>query len=274
MKRIAILSSLCFALLMIMSCAAPMAYKEEVKKVKKVAVISVGANSLIFHAETGTYNPPEKEDARVAERRKEAGFGTDSTPDCINQILAAAYDTVREEFKAIPHWQIIPVEAIKDNPAYKAAVGDMTNVQYYIPSATLPGTKFFDAFNADTETARPTWHRMADLARALDVDAVMVVYTSLAYKPTGMGFGLNFGFVKSMGQPVVGMSINVLTRETNTAIWARTGLKFNGDEVKMMLSGKVNFTKDEPAIMASYNKAVKASVKSIMGTVVEEMNAK
>jgi hypothetical protein len=273
--RIVFLAALVTSLMVVAGCATPMSNKADVLAIKKIAIVSVSINAEMINAISMATMEPENEQVK-AQRRKVFG-DKDTTAECFEKILANIPAAAKEEFSAIPHWQVIPLDAVKDLPAYKAAKGDPTNQQYYVPQLIAPGTKYFNPFIAEDETRFATWRTLTALCKELDVDAVMVIDEMIAYKPAGMGFGLAFGKVKQAGTPYVGLSIAVGTKNATTAVYSRVtkdSLLASTDEVKMIQAGRVNFTGDEAEIIAAYNRAIRKNLNEQVKKIIEEMNAK
>lgn len=264
-------------------CAAmPISRKAEVKAIKTVAVVSLSVNEMIYNAKAGPMSDDEY--ARLKKKsdqiKEHAGQATDTTQESVNQILKNTSDIYTNALKGITHWEIVPIEKTKEQPAYQAYTGEPIAEKYFVPSLVLPDSKYFNPFRDNRyyrENNLKTNQALMELCKQLNVDAVVVLRTKLGYEPAGMqflgGLGSALASKKTDAIPTVGTAISVLTKEGNSAVFFVSKMEYQGPEAAMLQAGLVNFTGDDGVIIKSYEQAITASAKAIVDRINAELVA-
>lgn len=267
----------------LVGCAAmPISRKAEVKAIKTVAVVSLSVNEMIYNAKGGPMSDDEY--ARLKKKsdqiKEHSGQTTDTTEESVKQILKNTSDIYTNALKGITHWEIVPIEKMIEQPAYKAFTGEPTAEKYFVPTLVLPDTKYFNPFRDRRyykENNLKTNQALMELCKQLDVDAVVVLRTKLGYEPAGMqflgGLGSALASKKTDAIPTVGTAISVLTKEGNSAVFFVSKMEFQGPEAPMLQAGLVNFTGDDGVIIKSYEQAIQASAKAIIDRINRELVA-
>ena len=274
--------SLAFTLV---SCATPITRKDEVRAIKKIAVVSLSFNKYIYNYKAGPKLEKERKllQEKADKMKQYTGKTDDTTQASYEQLLNDTSKTYMDALKEITHWEVIPIEKVKDMPAYQAITGETTEEQYFAPILPFPGTKYFNPFRprtykANVEKNRKTHQDLTELCKKLDVDAVIVLRTIVAYEPAGMqllgGLGKLLASKKSKAKPLVGTAISVVTKAGISAVFTGAKVEFKGKAVPMMQTGVVNFTGDDQAILESYSDVIQASATDLVKTINKELAAK
>ncbi|MEK6794006.1 MAG: hypothetical protein AABZ39_04465 [Spirochaetota bacterium] len=262
-----------FILMMFMSVGcATISNRDDVCAIRTIAIVSMSINAEPFNVNGAMQKAVDGRSAAMSASPSPA----DTTRSSLGIILVNFSAIVKEEFQALPHWRLVPIELAKDMAAYKAAPGEPIEGPGQDPSMVIPDTRYFDPFRKDKRYAAISRSNLTVLCNGLGMDAVMVIRQELAYRPAVLrpaGGGDRTG-VKSLGTPMVGTAIAVITKEGRAAVWMPASIEDAAEDVPMLESGRVNFTGDDAKCVVSYNKAIAASVKSLVKRIVEEMNAK
>jgi hypothetical protein len=267
----------------LVGCAAmPISRKAEVKAIKTVAVVSLSVNEMIYNAKGGPMSDDEY--ARLKKKsdqiKEHSGQTTDTTEESVKQILKNTSLIYTNALQGITHWEIVPIEKMIEQPAYKAFAGEPTAEKYFVPTLVLPDTKYFNPFRDRRyykDNNLKTNQLLMELCKQLNVDAVVVLRTKLGYEPAGIqflgGLGSALASKKTDAIPTVGTAISVLTKEGNSAVFFVSKMEYQGPEAPMLQAGLVNFTGDDGAIIKSYEQAIIASAKAIVDRINQELVA-
>ena len=258
----------------------PIAYKDAVQSIEKVAVVSVSANERIYNAKGGPKSDAEYGDLKKkAEERKEyTGKTTDTTQETTEEIVQTTPGIYMEVLGDVADWELIPVSEVKDMPAYQQAEGEPVDEKHFIPTLVIPGTKYYNPFRDNRfyrEQNQKTEQALMELCQAMDVDAVMVLRTKLGYEPQGMqllgGLGGLLAGKKTKAKPTVGTGILVLTKNGARAVYTVTEMKYQGPEVSMLQAGLVNFTGDEGPAVKAYEQAIEAIAQALAERIKKDL---
>lgn len=262
--------------------AAPICRKAEVMGAKKVAVVSLSVNEMIYNAEAGPMSDDEYQRLKKkADQMKEhTGQTTDTTQESIKQILKNTSGIYADALKGISHWEIVPIEETMKLPAYQSFTGEPVAEKYFVPTLVMPETKYFNPFRDRRyykENNLKTNQALMELCKQLNVDAVIVLRTKLGYEPVGIqllgGLGSLLASKKTGAIPTVGTAIQVITNAGNSAIFFVSKMEYKGPEVNMLQAGLVNFTGDDGVIIKSYEQAIQASAQALMDRINKDMAA-
>jgi hypothetical protein len=271
------------ALFALAGCAAaPICRKAEVMGIKKVAVVSLSVNEMIYNAEGGPMSDDEYQRLKKkADQMKEhSGQTTDTTQESIKQILKNTSNIYAAALKGISHWEIVPIEETMKLPEYQSFTGEPVAEKYFVPTLVMPDSKYFNPFRDRRyykENNLKTNQALMELCKQLKVDAVIVLRTKLGYEPVGMqllgGLGSLLASKKTGAIPTVGTAISVLTSNGNSAVFFVSKMEYQGPEVNMLQAGLVNFTGDDGVIIKSYEQAIQASAQALMDRINKDLAA-
>ncbi|MCD4813054.1 hypothetical protein K8S19_05125 [bacterium] len=263
------------------SCSAvPISRKAEVQSIKKIGIVSLSANTYIYNYKAGPASDKNLHELRkkAQEMKEYTGKTTDTTQASIEQILINSDTIYTNALKAISHWNILPIDQVKKMPAYQASSGEATDAKGFVPVTILPETKYFDSFRNSLykEKNQKTFQDLTELCKQLDLDAVIVLRTVLAYEPKGLqllgGLGNLLASKKTKAVPVAGTAISVVTKAGTSAVYRGVLLEYKGTAVPMLQGGLVNFTGDDAAAIKSYNEAIQASATALAETLNKELS--
>ncbi len=197
---------------------------ESFGKSKKFAVVTVAASPEISITVNGVAKTPSAE----------SGYRNDA-----NRILRETTPLILKELERSPYYTLLPPRTVLANKAYRSAPGgDPTSAMLSSLLLTAPGYKFFGSED-----------RLAQLARDMHVDAVMVVSVDYTSGFTAAGTG---GVQR--GRAVVHVSA---VNQAGVVIWKDGGVGISDNAIKSA-NEAVNPDKLRPLLIeASRNAARK-----------------
>lgn len=170
--------------------------------------------------------------------KKDAGYTHDSSA-----TLTKTVPVVLKELSRAQTFSLVPEKRVLSNEAYQQLEGDTPRVLWTTQNVA-PGYKYFSGNK-----------KLAELARALNVDGVMVLSLQYGFAPSGT----TVNGVVSIGSRYAMTTIGVraVDREGNT-VWKTTAKGISQElEDQSAVAESINFTKLEPHLVGTTRDATR-----------------
>jgi hypothetical protein len=291
-----IISIIGCSFLFVSGCGTMVIKKPDVLAVKKMAIISVYANTDIHDVEAKENTQVNALQALMSAVSTEKDIQSDE----LTQIATYGLKAYGEELEGVGRWKVIPPQTVLKNPKFKAlnketvdtALGTFLSAMHkaadsswvtptgmpYIPASSLTqtgGSKTIVFGKKDPMVeAREA---LAEVCKSLDVDAVAVIGLDLAYKKTwlsGMsGSGL-FSGVLGRAVPMVAANVVVVNKDAKIVVenlYNKGGVVHSeGTSVPMMKQGKPYLKDSKQEAVQAYFETVQKSAAALKARILAE----
>ena len=239
--------------------------RPQIEAVKKVAVVAVnanaGVNALGRQSTSGSVTTligmfgRKKPDDQVAE------FGG-------NKLPTAAQELFTQELGKVKGWQAIPPAQFMSTPAYekfKANIKVAEDPVFSKVAVQARGTPYVDA---RTPLSHPI---LAELARELDVDGVIIVRLDVAYSPSPSIGGVG------MALPAVGYFAQMIDRAGEIALDTTIKghhpyrLRKSADTPTPMVARNIVYT---PEVEVLFIDSIRKDAVELRGLIDEQLSRK
>jgi hypothetical protein len=221
------LTGAALALVLLAGCAASSATKQAFGGSKRFAIVSIFASPVIANS-SGNPNMGGSVLGLVKAASKDSGFRHDA-----DVVFAETTPMIIGEFSKSRRFKLMPPNSVVQSGAYRAVAGDDPKIMF-ASLLTARGYKFFR-----------TEDKIKKLAKALNVDGVIVISASYGYTFSGIGLaGLVAGGVHHAKVTVV---VSAFDRNGNV-IWRDTQ-KGEASKGIPSIGESVNFVKLHPLLV-------------------------
>lgn len=276
--------------------------KPQVEKVKKMAIVSVYANKDFYDIDT----PPAEDMGLplIAGTDKLLGLDTaPNSPEILGTLMLNAQASFEKELGRVAQWQIVPHDQVRSNPALKSfqlslgkEQGAMLNsmneklakstagtVSLDLPYLVTPGLVLVPSDKIATVViggGKSPTEDLAELAKALNVDAVLVIELDIAYDEGG-AFSL-FKDEVTISSAIYGVDTQGEFVIKSQDVQPGGGKRFEGDEkVKHVKRFSMDVSKlggdvgvpilSENNAIVQYNKAIEKNAKYFADEIISEL---
>ncbi|MFH1283023.1 MAG: hypothetical protein ABII27_05105 [bacterium] len=292
---------LCIVLAVVLSSCSSILRKPEVFSVKKIAIVSIYANSDL-HDMKAPKNPKTTLNVLKALMGKESDKSLEGSE--LVQIVTYGLKAYGEQLNSVQNWTVLPpLEVIKSEKYKKlmsqddqSFMGEILKVfknaeaEKWVTPVGMPripadnltygkGKKV--VIKGRKDPVKDLIEKLAELCKELQVDAVAVIGLDLAYKK-GMlssmsGTGLLSG-VRGKATPAVASEIIIVSKNAKIAVETKLisqGVEYStSNSAPMMLKGKPDLKDSAGKSLEAYYKAVLKSAELIKGNIEKELNKK
>lgn len=160
-----------------------------------------------------------------------------------DKIFNATKPIIVSEIRKSKHFKLLPENKVLKSKAYKAIEGDEPKFMF-AKFKMAKGYKYFKG------------NRLKDVAKALNVDAVILVNVTYNYTSTGVNLAGIVAAGNQMADVMIGVSA---VNKNGDTVWSDV-VRSVSDEKVRALSDAVNFTKLHPLLVD----ATKSGIREIM----------
>jgi hypothetical protein len=301
MKAI-LVSLLGSSILLLSGCGTMIIKKPEASNVKKMAIISIYANTDIHDVEAKEGTKVNMLKALMASALPEKDIETDE----MIQIATYGLKSFGEELEGVGVWQVLPPNQVITSKKFKAltkadestSMGSFINAMQKIAGAswaTPPGMPFIPidkiverggttvvyGKKSPYEEAR---ERLAELCKGLNVDGVAIIRLDLAYRREFFSGMSASGLLDSMldvrgsATPMVAADIVVVTKDAQIAVdncYTCGGVKHvEGKSAPMMKNNRPSLKDPKGESVNSYFAAIQKYAAAVKSRMIEEFAKK
>ncbi len=280
-------------------CGGMITKKPAVLDVKKVAIVSIYANTDIHDAEAqksgGKINLLK---ALVGAVAPEKNIETDEYV----QLATYGLKSFGEELSGVTQWNLVPPDQVIRNKKFQAltkspdssGMGDFLNAlrkakaaswvtppgMPYIPMTSLTYGNQSVTIMGQKDPVEAGRENMAALCKDLNVDAVAVIGLDLAYKKgwlSGMsGTGI-FGGILGIATPVVAYEMIMVTKDgqlaVETPMFSQGGGEYvEGPGAPMLKQGRPYLKDSKQEAVQAYVQALQKSASALKTVLVKELS--
>lgn len=228
---------------LLVSCVTSIVKRPGVNEVQKVAIISV-------YASRGIKNVDGQSGGLTSQLSTLGSMANDSSESKPldfggTRIVEYGLTTYEQKLGQVPGWKIVPFSSFKNNPAYTKFMAS----QREIVKASTWG--FDELAYVAVPGASPVYvHKdmykdMADLAKALNVDAVGVIQLDVAYQASTSIGGTG------TASAALGTSLHFVNKKGEVAIQtfdAGSGRRFKSSRTTGMIAGNIAYGSEVEAM--------------------------
>lgn len=276
--------------------------KPQVEKVKKMAIVSIYANKDFYDIDSP---PAEDMDgvSLIAGTDKLLGLDTaPNSPEILGTLMLSAQASFEKELGRVTQWQIVPHDQVRSNPALKSfqlslgkeqsamlnsmneklAKSTAGTVSLDLPYLVTPGLVMVPTDKIETHVigGKSPTEDLAELAKSLNVDAVLVIELDIAYD-LGGAFSL-FKDEVTISSAIYGVDTQGEFVIKSQPVKPGSGKRFTGDEkVKHVKGFSMNVSKlggdvnvpilSENNAIVQYNKAIKKNAQYFADEIISEL---
>lgn len=265
-----------------------------VDEVKTMAIVSVYMNRDFYNVKA-----PKAQQGGLDLKRALADAGLKKTglAEKMNlgreqqMIVSHALMEYNKALSGVGRWKIMPITNVLKNPAYQKVFKDNQTSGFFdtlakdldrggfITPADLP---FFDAnaaagsrhtkttYGGDAKDPREQYRKvLADLAKALKVDAVAIVQMDMAYRFGKLGKLTVMGETKAI--PVVATRVVAVTKNGELAVntdgvSGGGGKRYEGPSTSLLEKGYIDLRDKNDRRVNAYNEAVSKAADGMQQT--------
>lgn len=277
---------------LILAGCASILVRPGINTVKSVAVVSVYMNREIYNAASpkAAGGAMDLVKSLVKAGLKKTGIDQKLNLEREEQmIISHALKEYNAALASVGRWQVKPVEDLVNKPAYRqliegnqtksffdAVANDMVNGGWVTPTDfpffstdDVAGTRHTKTYGNVKDPKADARKVLADLARALDVDAVAVVQVDAAYRFGKLG-RLSLGST-TMAKPTVSSRVVMVTKDGDLAVNTDeinpgAGKRSEGPSVGLVENGRVNLRDDNDKRVNAFNEAISKSAEDMRKT--------
>lgn len=280
-------------------CGSMITKKPAVMDVKKVAIVSIYANTDIHDADAkasgGKINLLK---ALVGAAMPEKDIETDE----MVQLATYGLKTFGEELSGVTQWTLVPPDQVIRNKKFQALIkptdtsgmGDFLNAlrkastaswvtppgMPYIPTSSLTHGNQSVTIMGQKDPVETAKEKLAVLCKDLNVDGVVVIGLDLAFKKgwlSGMsGTGI-FGGILAPATPMAAYDMIMVTKggqiAVETPLLSQGGGQFlEGPDAAMLRQGKPYLKDSKQEAVRAYERAIQRNASALKETLLKELS--
>lgn len=280
-----------------LGCATSYLKKPEVYSVKKMAIVSLYANTYIH--DVSVQNPSE---SNIAKIKGLVDKDNKLEGDELTELVTHALRVYAEELNSIPNWSVASPKEVLSNPKYKAVLSkskdDSDMGKFFSSINKVSRARWISPENMMHIPAEMLTHgkgktvktsgkkdpieyakeKMAELSKELGVDGVVVIGLDLAYKKSSPSKIKALDIIKTVkdtAEPNVAFEVIMVTKDAVLAIesplLSKRGSGYYSTSKPLTMRLGFPYLKDDKSVDA-YKRAIEKSAEGLRKKITKELS--